>query len=71
VLQGFFFVESMITSQLENLTGGGIGGEIFKGKKGEDTGAKKSLERQFMGAAAGRFGWQGAGCRVEGSGLRV
>ena len=29
-IEGFFFVESMISNQLENLSGGGIGGEINK-----------------------------------------
>ena len=54
-IDGFFFVESMIDNQLENLSGGGIGGEINKGRGGADTGAKSSLERQFQKAAAGGF----------------
>merc|ERR1719409_74893 len=54
-IEGFFFVSSMIDNQLENLSGGGIGGEINKGKSGGDTGARKSLERQFSAAAMGGF----------------
>ena len=54
-IDGFFFVESMIDNQLENLTGGGIGGQINKGRGGGDTGAKSSLERQFSQAAMGGF----------------
>jgi hypothetical protein len=54
-IDGFFFVESMIDNQLENLTGGGIGGQINKGRGGADTGAKSSLERQFSQAAMGGF----------------
>jgi len=54
-IEGFFFVESMISNQLENLSGGGIGGEINKGRGGADTGAKSSLQKQFSKAAAGGF----------------
>eukprot|EP00802_Teleaulax_amphioxeia_P009682 Tamp_09703.p1 GENE.Tamp_09703~~Tamp_09703.p1 ORF type:complete len:330 (+),score=86.20 Tamp_09703:60-992(+) len=54
-VDGFFFVSSMIDSQLENLSGGGIGAAISSGRSGADTGAKSSLERQFTKAAQGGF----------------
>mmetsp|Transcript_7031 Transcript_7031/g.11065 ORF Transcript_7031/g.11065 Transcript_7031/m.11065 type:complete len:354 (-) Transcript_7031:152-1213(-) len=55
-VDGFMFVEQMIKSQLENLQGGGIVGELNKRSSGgENTDALNSLKKQFSGAQKGGF----------------
>jgi len=56
-IDGFMFVEQMISNHIENLSGGGLVGEMNKGRAGADTGAMGSLAAQFAKAeSSGKLG---------------
>jgi bilin biosynthesis protein len=49
-VDGFMFVEQMIGNHIENLSGGGLVGEMNKGRAGGDTGALSNLAAQLARA---------------------